>query len=486
MFDPAQAGALAAFFRTALARDSGQRHASARDMLSAWQAIFANSSVPVAPAETRADAALRLMSDAEALARAIDAAHRTRTSCGKACSDIAGVLARVDPARAEHVAGGLAADRAAALARIAGTVAGTDPAQAAQLLTDAQASLGEDRQFFRWPFPELLLVRRQVIRVVVGRRTLVPVTRSVARIDPAVAGRLLDSAERVVMLDQGLRDELLAGIAEAAAAISAARAEQIARDIDDAGKQAEALGCVASALAYDDPGRAEQIARLLATEATEPSSAGASCAARAFASIARATPATDGPRRERLLARAEQLARRAESHRALTEVASVVAADNRDRALRLLAEAGRHSPDAGSQARMVEVMAGTDPAGAEELARGIAEAADRAVALAHLAVASKQADSSRAVEMVAEAEQTARAVPDPLVRGPQALIQVAVAAAIADPARAESIARSLDHEGANPEPIDRLWTARALVAVADAWLDHSTAPELARLTRPGR
>ena len=73
MFDPAQAGALAAFFRTALARDSGQRHASARDMLSAWQAIFANSSVPVAPAETRADAALRLMSDAEALARAIDA-----------------------------------------------------------------------------------------------------------------------------------------------------------------------------------------------------------------------------------------------------------------------------------------------------------------------------------------------------------------------------------------------------------------------------
>ena len=109
---------------------------------------------------------------------------------------------------------------------------------------------------------------------------------------------------------------MLAGIAEAAAAISAARAEQIARDIDDAGKQAEALGCVASAPAYDDPARAEQIARLLATEATEPSSVGASWAAQAFASIARATPATDGARRERLLARAEQLARRAESHRA--------------------------------------------------------------------------------------------------------------------------------------------------------------------------
>jgi hypothetical protein len=321
MFDPAQAGALAAFFRTALARDSEQRHASARDMLSAWQAIFANSSVPVAPAETRTDAALRLMSDAEALARAIDAGSPNANFVREGVlSDIVGVLARVDPARAEHVVGGLAADRAAALARIAGTVAGTDPAQAAQLLIDAQASLGEDTQYFPWPFPELLLVRRQIIRVVVGRRTLVPVTRSVARIDPAVAGRLLDSAERVVMLDQGLRDELLAGIAEAA---------------------------------------------------------------------------------------------------------------------------------------------------------------DRAVALAHLAVASKQADSSRAVEMVAEAEQTARAVPDRLVRGPQALIQVAVAAAIADPARAESIARSLDHEGANPEPVDRLWTARALVAVADAWLDRSTARELA-------
>jgi hypothetical protein len=203
MFDPAQAGALAAFFRTALARDSEQRHASARDMLSAWQAIFANSSVPVAPAETRTDAALRLMSDAEALARAIDAGSPNANFVREGVlSDIVGVLARVDPARAEHVVGGLAADRAAALARIAGTVAGTDPAQAAQLLIDAQASLGEDTQYFPWPFPELLLVRRQIIRVVVGRRTLVPVTRSVARIDPAVAGRLLDSAERVVMLDQ--------------------------------------------------------------------------------------------------------------------------------------------------------------------------------------------------------------------------------------------------------------------------------------------
>ena len=481
MFDPAHADALAAFFRTALARDARQRHASAADMLSAWQAVFAGSPTLDEPAETTAEAALRLMNDAEALARSIDSGTRNVNFVREGMlSDIACVLARIDPARAEHLAGGLAADRAAALARIARTVAGTDPAQAARLLADAQARVRDGAQYFPWRLPELLLVRRQIIRAVAGRGTLVPVTRSVARVDPAAATPLLDGAQQLVMLDESMRDELLAGIAEATTVVSAALAEQTARGIDDAEKRAEALGHVASALAGDDPARAEQIARRLCTETTEPRSTSVSWAVGALVAIARATPAADGLRRQRLLARAEQLAHRTGSHRALTEVASAVAADDRDHALRLLAEAYRHGPDGKSLLRVVKVMAGADPARAEELARGITEEADRAAALAHLAVLSKNADAARAADLVAEAEQTARAVADPLVRRPEALVRVAAAAAVADPARAESIARSLDHERADPQPNDQLWTARALVSVAAAWLDPGTSPELAR------
>ena len=40
MFDPTVAGALVAFFRTALARNSRQRHDTAADMLAAWRSVF--------------------------------------------------------------------------------------------------------------------------------------------------------------------------------------------------------------------------------------------------------------------------------------------------------------------------------------------------------------------------------------------------------------------------------------------------------------
>ena len=41
MFDPAVAGALVAFFRTALARNAKERHDTAADMLAAWRSVFA-------------------------------------------------------------------------------------------------------------------------------------------------------------------------------------------------------------------------------------------------------------------------------------------------------------------------------------------------------------------------------------------------------------------------------------------------------------
>jgi hypothetical protein len=41
MFDPAVAGTLVAFFRTALARNAKERHDTAVDMLAAWRSVFA-------------------------------------------------------------------------------------------------------------------------------------------------------------------------------------------------------------------------------------------------------------------------------------------------------------------------------------------------------------------------------------------------------------------------------------------------------------
>jgi serine/threonine protein kinase len=471
MFDPAHAGALAAFFRTALARDARNRHANADEMLSGWQAVFADSVVEGRLAETMAEAALRLMNDAEALTRSIDSGAQNVNYVQEGLlSDIAFVLARVDPARAEHLAGGLSVDRAAALARIARTVAQTDPAQAARLLTDAQARVRDSAQHLPWRLTELLLVRRQIIRAVVGRGTLVPVIRSVARIDPAAAAHLLDDAQQLAILDESLREELLAGIAEATTVVSPAQAEQIAYLIDNTERRAEALGRVAAALVDDDPARAEHIAGRLGTETMKPRSASALWAVRALVAIARVTPAADRPRQRRLLARAEQLARRTGSHRALTEVASAVVTVDRDHALQLLAETDDRDCDSESLLRMVKAMAGADPARAEELARGITEEADRAAALAHLAVVAKTADAARAAAILAEAEQAARAVTDPLIRRPEALVRVAVAAAVVDPARAESIARSLEHELADPQLNYQLWTVRALVSVAAAWL----------------
>ena len=41
MFDPAVAGPLVAFFRTALARSAKERHDTAAEMLAAWRSVFA-------------------------------------------------------------------------------------------------------------------------------------------------------------------------------------------------------------------------------------------------------------------------------------------------------------------------------------------------------------------------------------------------------------------------------------------------------------
>jgi serine/threonine protein kinase len=463
MFGPAPAAALAAFFRTALARSAGQRHASAAEMLSAWQAAFAEPAPDAAPsaepapdaapsatgdpAEIRAAAAVRLLDEAEDIARAIDSGRDASFVREGVLAYIASVVARVDPARAEDLARDLAGDRAAALAHVAAAMADTDPAQAARLLADAQDQVSHDDEHFPWRFPEILLVRRQVIRAVDSPPTLARVTRAVARTDPATATQLLDGARQVAGLDEDLQDELLAGIAAATTVVDAPRAEQIARGVANPQRQAEALGRVASALASIAPDRAERIARGLAGEPgepgepAEPGPASASWAARALAEVARSAPPAD---RRRLLDQAESLARNAESEHALIEVAEAVGATDRVGARRLLAEAERLARRASSHdslVRVVQAMAGIDLAEAEKIARGITEEAARAGALAQVAMTTASHDASRAAELVAEVEQ---------------------------------IARSLIGRPADSPARDQAEAARALAAVADVWLAPET------------
>ena len=486
-FDADPADALAAFFRTALARDARQRHASAAAMLSAWRAVFAAQAGaeagahPAADADdarpssqTPADEAIRLLAEAEQIARAIDPGPRHGNFVREeVLAAIARAVGPIDPDRAEHLARGLTADRATALAHLARVLADTDPGRAARLLGDAQYHVNHSSQYFQWPFPELRLVRRQIIRAVGNRLTLIAVTGAVARTDPVTATRLLDAAQQVALLDEDLRDELLAGIAAATAVLNTARAEQIADRIEATERRAEALGLIASALASMDPPRGERIARSLAGERTGPPHAGTWWAAQALATIAAAIPPAETGRRLQLMAEAEQLARDAGNELALAEVATAGAETDRSRALRLLAEAGqlaRLRPGHESLASVVTAAARIDPVSAEAIVRATVEPGSRAVALAQIAVAVTRSDPARAAQLVSEAEQTARAVPDDLVRQPEALARVAEAAAVADPARAELMAHSFRDWPAGFEEHGQSLTARTLVSIAEIWL----------------
>ncbi len=494
IFDRARADGLAGFFRTALARDARQRYARAVDMQAGWRAVFAAapaapgratgaSAAPAAqtpsagqPAGTQVALGLKLLAETEEIAQVIDSgARRANFVREGVLADIAAVVALVDLPRAERLARSLTADRGAALARVAVAVADPYPADAARLLGEAQQDASHIAQPARWHFPELMLVRRQILRAVGSRRTLVRVTRAVARSDPAAVTRLLEGARQLAMLDQDLQEELLAAMAVATVVVDAVGAEQTARGLTSAVMRAEALAGIASALASTDPASAERIARSLVRQpASRSASAGVSWAALALVTIAQAAAPDQRPRRRELLAQAEQLARAAGSDQALARIAAAVVGTDRAHALRLLAEAeqlARRRPDHQALIRVVTATAGIDLGAAEKVARNIAEKTVRALALSEIAVVTTRLDASRGAQLIAEAEQIARTGSDKLVGQPEALVRIAAAAAIADPARAELIARTIEDSSAESEAYGRPWAARALAAVAEAWFD---------------
>ena len=101
MFDPAVAGELVTFFRTALARSAKERYDTAADMLTAWRSVFAPipKTIPDQAGERAAAAEpSTLLTDAGLSARALSALEPfgVRT---------VGDLVAVDPVRLNHLSG---------------------------------------------------------------------------------------------------------------------------------------------------------------------------------------------------------------------------------------------------------------------------------------------------------------------------------------------------------------------------------------------
>jgi serine/threonine protein kinase len=101
MFDPAVADSLTGFFRTALARDSRQRHDTAAEMLAAWQSVF--QSVPRTVPDNAEDLAGKAeittpLAEAGLTARALSAIESLAVTT-------VGDLVAVDPVRLARLSG---------------------------------------------------------------------------------------------------------------------------------------------------------------------------------------------------------------------------------------------------------------------------------------------------------------------------------------------------------------------------------------------
>ncbi|RKS08445.1 hypothetical protein DFP74_4143 [Nocardiopsis sp. Huas11] len=223
--------------------------------------------------------------EAERIARSLTGFDRTW-----ALGDVASVLAGTHPAEAERIIGSLSSStvRVGPLARVAEAVAGTDPQHARALLREAlritRSIPGPDRIGY------LATVARVVVefapeeaRALLGeaehmaratthppRRAedLVMLARVVAEIDPQHARSLLLEAHRVTgsvkNVDIQARERVI--LAEVMAGLDLAEAERISRFVNDPYLRAKALQKVVGVAAKLDPVGAERIARSIRTQ----------------------------------------------------------------------------------------------------------------------------------------------------------------------------------------------------------------------------
>ena len=291
----------------------------------------------------------------------------------------------------------------------------------------------------------------------------------VASLDPDPADQMLadiaDYSHRLSHRNMGSEEEtakVIIAIAEAAAA-NPDRADRIAHILTGESLRAKAVARLAMAVAYADPARANQMARTIVS------------------SIEPMLRPGGGPSREVRAARSwrwprlHQTAAPEDTHfddtarywaiRSLAEVAlgaggvgpawtSQPSSDSWyfARTITVADEPRQPTPGPVGKARSLAALAASYLADAERLASrfgsgftadGVATADLRAGALCAIKTAEARFQPARAAALLAEAEQTARAIGAEWVRF-EALEQVAFTAAGTDPARTEQIARSLE------------------------------------------
>ncbi len=158
-------------------------------------------------------------------------------------TNVARLLAAVDPDRAERVAQSIAYEnvKASALASVATALAALDPDRAARLLAEAER------------------IARSITDENSKARALANVAKALAAIDPDRAERLAQS-----ITDENSKASALSDVAKALAAMDPDRAERLAQSITDENSKARALANVAEALVAIDPDRAERLAQSMA------------------------------------------------------------------------------------------------------------------------------------------------------------------------------------------------------------------------------
>jgi Protein kinase domain len=400
---------------------------------------------PTAVAATDLVRAVRLLEEAEQIARALPLDEQAM-----APEDRAAAIPGPPPPPASSSAGArgldeeydralpLAVQRARALVHVATVAARSDPVHAAQLLDDALHPSWAERIPGTAGYQHIL-------------EALVWHSASefgmlLARISPSSAKRLVADIEKIppVIRARNHREFLddvapfITKVAEVVADVDIGRAEELVWPMGTPARDL-ALAKVAMVAARTDSTRAGQIASAVTGRPGQ-------------------TPGQDKPEAPPSPSMLDDPNQAIYwKVRALTEIATVMARADSDRSVRLSDDAERFARTIADQPTLHDAAptgaeaaaAQTDPvqAGqllteAEQWARAISQSDLQTMALTSVKAAAAQIDPERAGQLLAEAEQYARAVSSSPSRL-EALREVALAAARTNPVQAEQVIGSL-------------------------------------------
>jgi hypothetical protein len=431
------------------------------------------ASQPAAMAGANPARAARLLEEAEQIARTLPLDEQAM-----APEDRAAAIPGPPPPPASSSAGvrgldhdydralPLAVQRARALVHVAAVAAGFDPAHAARLLDDALHPGWNQRIPGTEGYHHILegLVWHSAAEL----------GMLLARIDPSPAQRLVADIEKFPPVVRALHHReflddvapFIARAAEVVADVDVASAEDLVRPMGAPARDM-ALARVATVAARTDSHRAERIGLAVSGHSSQTPGQGTG------------KPGEHPP--PSMLAEPDQAMYW--KVRALTEIAVAAAGAGSDRPAEPLDDAERFARSVIAQGTRRDVAPATagpaaaqidqDQAGqllaeAEQWARAISRSDVQAAALTSIKVAAAQIDPGDAAQLLTEAERYACTIIGAPARL-EALVEVALAAARADPARAEQVVRSL------PPGAPRL----AEVAVAAARADPACGERIA-------